>query len=290
MALVHLNLRSWCLSTNTDVEVILPSIRQGQNYEEYYRSGKKYPVLWLLHGTLGNYMDYIRRTNIELYATENDLIVVCPSALNSNYSNLTNITPPFNMFDFLTEELMPLIYGWFPASDKREDNFIMGLSMGARGTSKFIFNHPTKFAGAAMMSGTPTDTRWFLENDPDSAFFVREKMTIDTVGGLEAYFNSYENVWDKVKDVAEMENPPKLYFCCGTNDGVYPRYLHFKEYAQKIGLKATFDEREGYAHEWRFWELELQEALKFFGFDKRGTNKQTEAPPVGEVKMDSRLI
>ena len=124
MALLHLSFRSWCLNTNTDVAVILPSIKQKENAKEYYGSKKKYPVLWLLHGTLGCYNDYLRRTNIELYATENDLIVVMPSALNSNYSNWSNINPQFNMFDFLTEELMPLIYGWFPASDKREDNFI----------------------------------------------------------------------------------------------------------------------------------------------------------------------
>ena len=109
MGLAHLSFRSWCLNINTDVEVILPAIKQGVDAKEYYRSGKKYPVLWLLHGTYGNYTDYLRRTNIELYATENDLIVVMPSAANSNYSNWSNIIPPFNVFDYLTEELMPMI-------------------------------------------------------------------------------------------------------------------------------------------------------------------------------------
>ena len=104
MGLLHFSFRSWCLNTNTDIEVILPSIKEGQNAQEYYRSGKKYPVLWLLHGTLGNYTDYLRRTNIELYATENDLVVVMPSALNSNYSNWNNITPPFRMFDYFIDE------------------------------------------------------------------------------------------------------------------------------------------------------------------------------------------
>ncbi|MFR0978912.1 MAG: hypothetical protein ACLSFJ_05545 [Holdemania filiformis] len=102
MTLIHMNFRSWCLNTNTDVAVILPSIKQGESAQAYYRSQKKYPVLWLLHGTLGCYNDYLRRTNIELYATENDLIVVMPSALNSNYSNWSNVIPPFQAFDYLT--------------------------------------------------------------------------------------------------------------------------------------------------------------------------------------------
>ena len=282
MGLVHFSYRSWCLNLNTDVEVIVPSIKQGQNAKEYYRSGKKYPVLWLLHGTLGCYNDYLRRTNIELYATENDLMVVMPSALNSNYSNWDNITPPFKMFDFLTEELMPMIYGWLPASDKREDNFIAGLSMGARGgVSKYLFNHPDKFAGAAFMSGVPSDIRSIL-NDPNHRMYEREKMTVEAAGGFEKWAASYENVWDKVKDVAAMENPPKLYFCCGGNDGVMESFLHFKEYAESVGLKATFTVRPGYAHEWRFWELEIQEALRFFGF------KVPELPDA--TTYESRLV
>ena len=32
--LAHLSFRSWCLNINTDVEVILPSIKQGENAEE----------------------------------------------------------------------------------------------------------------------------------------------------------------------------------------------------------------------------------------------------------------
>ncbi|NMA16589.1 MAG: hypothetical protein GX935_04975 [Erysipelotrichia bacterium] len=266
--LAHLSFRSWCLNTNTDIQVILPSIKQGEDAKDYYGSGKKYPVLWLLHGTLGNYTDYLRRTNIELYATENDLIVVMPSALNSNYSNWTQVTPEFRMFDFLTEELMPLIYGWFPASDKREDNFICGLSMGARGTSKYGFYWPEKFAGIACMSGVPSDIRKIMKDGPKNQFYEREMMTVNMAGGLENFFDSYENTWDLVPKVAKMKNPPKFYFCCGDQDAVYPNWCHFREYAEKVGLEAIFHVMPGYAHEWRFWEIEIQNILKFFGFKK----------------------
>lgn len=160
--------------------------------------------------------------------------------------------------------------------------------MGARGgASKFGFNYPERFAGVACMSGVPSDIREILKN-PNHPMYEREKMTIDQAGGLEKFLNSYENVWDKVADVAKLENLPRFYFCCGTQDGVYPNYLHFKEYAQSVGLKATFDEREGYAHEWRFWELEIQEILKFFGFDKGIVHGQYD--PREEVKMEGRLI
>ena len=92
-------------------------------------------------------------------ASEKNLIVVMPSALNSNYANWPAFGTGFNMFDYLTEELMPLIYNWFPASDKREDNYIAGLSMGGRGTCVYAFNHPEKFAGAAILSVLGADIK-----------------------------------------------------------------------------------------------------------------------------------
>ena len=71
----------------------------------------------------------------------------------------------YDMFDYLTEELMPLIYGWLPVSDKREDNFISGLSMGGGGALKYAVNHPEKFAAAAILSAPATN----LEDiSPDS--------------------------------------------------------------------------------------------------------------------------
>ena len=157
MALVTLNFESEYLMNNHNVGVILPDRPHDISSKEFYGSGKKYKVLWLLHGTFGDYSDWIRKSMIELYASEKNLIVVMPSALNSNYANWPAFGTGFNMFDYLTEELMPLIYNWFPASDKREDNYIAGLSMGGRGTCVYAFNHPEKFAGAAILSANPSD-------------------------------------------------------------------------------------------------------------------------------------
>ena len=115
MAYMTLDFQSDCLMGNTTVSVILPDKPWNEKPEKYYSNGKKYKVLWLLHGTFGDHSDWIRKSNIELYASERDLIVVMPSGLNANYANWEHFSIGFNMYDFLTQELMPLIYGWFPA-------------------------------------------------------------------------------------------------------------------------------------------------------------------------------
>ena len=80
MALLHFNFESEYLNNNTDVNIIVPDKKRGVSPAEFYGSGKKYKVLWLLHGTFGDYTDWLRKSNIELYACEKNLIVVMPSA------------------------------------------------------------------------------------------------------------------------------------------------------------------------------------------------------------------
>ena len=54
---------------------------------------------------------------------------------------------------------------------------------------------------------------------------------------------------------------------------MYRHFLVFRDYAEKLGLDAEFREVEGYNHEWRFWELEIQRVMDvFLPSDKRAGN------------------
>ena len=75
MSLLQYTFESQYLSGNTTVTILLPDKPQGMSPAEFYGSGQKYKVLWLLHGTCGDSMDWIRRTNIELYTEGLGLVV-----------------------------------------------------------------------------------------------------------------------------------------------------------------------------------------------------------------------
>lgn len=270
MSLVHFNFESQCLGNNTDISVILPDKPRELTPAEFYGSGKTYPVLWLLHGTFGDHTDWVRKSMIELYAREKNLIVVMPSCLNANYLNWPGFGTGYRAWDYFFEELMPLIHNWYPASNKREDNFIAGLSMGGRGAIQYAVGHPEKFAAAAILSCAPNDLHKTVLHTPGAtgdqvAFDRRVQNLVNNFGGMEGYLESQANVWDRLPQLIQEGNLPRLYFCSGKEDFLYPAYQTFKEYAQKIGLPATFEEAEGYTHEWRFWDLFIQRALEFFG-------------------------
>lgn len=269
MALLKINFESQYLANNHQVYIILPDKPREATPEEFYRSGEKYKVLWLLHGTFGDQTDWIRKSSIELYAEEKNLAVVMPPALNSNYSNWDDTMMGFKMFDYLTEELMPMVYGWLPVSDRREDNFIAGLSMGGRGTIKYAVNHPERFAAAAVLSAAPLNLDDMSAHNPCGLLDTedpRMKNTLRNAGGLEAFRQSNENVWATIDRLAPSGTLPRLMFACGEDDTlIYERYLIFQRHCEEIGLQAHWFSRPGYAHEWRFWDLSIQEALAFFG-------------------------
>lgn len=282
MALVHLNFSSKYLSGSTDVNIILPDCARSAQPRDFYGNGKKYPVLWLLHGTFGDYSDWLRKTNVELYAEEKNLIVVMPSAQNTDYANWPGFGTGYQVFDYLTEELMPLVYGWFPASDKREDNYIAGLSMGGRGAIAYAWAYPEKFSVLYSMSCVPQDMRPAAEElesgepapNPWAALDrERNRARLQNAGGLAAYLSSPQNTWDKTKEIAKRTDAPRMVFSCGTADFVmYRHFRAFRAYAEELGLKAEFREVEGYNHEWRFWEMEIQRAIDIFlpGDEKAG--------------------
>ena len=264
MSLVTFNFESEYLGNNHTVGVILPDKPRTKTPGEFYGSGKKYKVLWLLHGTFGDYSDWIRKSMIELYACERDLIVVMPSALNSNYANWPSFSTGFNMYDYIFDELMPIIYNWFPASDKREDNFVAGLSMGGRGACVLALNHPEKFAAAAVLSATPSDLHAMkAEGGP---MWDRMQKSIANFNSEEEFLDSYQNTFKVLKDSLEAGTDlPRLMFGCGESDGLYAGFLDFKAKAEKLDLDAEFFSVPKLKHEWRFWDLAIQRALDFFG-------------------------
>ena len=277
MSILTYNFESEYLKNNHSVTVILPDKPRALTPKQFYGNGRKYKVLWLLHGTYGDHTDWVRKTNIEMYATEKNLVVVMPQALNSNYSNWgSEFMLGYRMYDYLTEELMPLVYGWLPVSPLREDNFIAGLSMGGRGAIKYAVNFPEKFAAAAILSAAPVDFMRISPHNPNSILdscHPRLKASIDNAGGLEAFRNSCENVWAAIGRLAPTGRLPRLMFACGTEDSlIYTNLLVFREHCEKIGLDVHWMIREGYRHEWCFWDLAIQEAISFFGLTEQGGN------------------
>ncbi len=265
MALVMFDFESDYLNQNEQVTIILPDKPREVPAAEFYTGQKKYKVLWLLHGTYGDSTDWLRRTRIELYASEKDMIVVMPAAMNSDYVNWPSFGMGYNFYDFFFKELMPLVQGWFPASAKPEDNFIAGLSMGGEGAAALGLTHPELFAAIGCFSFPLINYHThpegdYVEGQAMSERFVNE---LKNVGGMEAFLKSPYNTWDIYFNEKDKSKFPPLYFYIGTDDFLWKAYAEFKAEVEKQQLSGiTFQEYEGYHHEWRVWDMAVQDFLE----------------------------
>ena len=262
MSLLTYNFESEYLNSAMPVYIIMPNRAEGEHSKDFFSSKKKYPVLWLLHGTFGDGTDWIRRSNIELYANEMDLIVVMPCGLNTDFLNWGEFARGFDMEKYVIDELMPFVYNWLPASDKREDNYIAGLSMGGMAAAQFATWYPEKFIAAGLFSGFPRN--WhndFVYDDKK-----RTENIIAVNGGREGLLKTHYNVWDELAKI-DKNSLPAFYVSVGGDDYLkQAAYEPFKEYAEKLGLNCTYEVIDGYHHEWRFWDLTLRHALDKWGF------------------------
>src|ERR1700733_2508440 len=75
--------RSASLERDMHYRVLFP-----QNYE----NGRRFPVLYLLHGAYGDYLNWDSRTGLEKYARDLRLLIVMPDADDSWYTNSATVS------------------------------------------------------------------------------------------------------------------------------------------------------------------------------------------------------
>lgn len=129
MALCELHIYSEALGMQTTVNVIIPQkSTNGEIGTVQGSCAEKYKCLFLLHGLSDDQSIWLRRTSIERYAQAYSLCVVMPFGGRSFY---TDMKYGEKYYTYIAEELPRLVSSFFPVSDKREDHFIAGISMGA---------------------------------------------------------------------------------------------------------------------------------------------------------------
>lgn len=274
MALLTCNFESEYLKGNTEICAVLPDRDKSIAPEKFYGERKKYRVLWLLHGGGGDYSDWIRKSRIELYACENNLVVITFSGCNAMYTNWPTFANGMDYEKFFFEELMPLVYGWLPVSEKREDNLIAGLSMGGAGALKFAIMHPELFDKCACLSSTGKkfDLSYMDDNDRSDPVKAQPKNAIANAGGIERFYYSDDNIRYQLKVLAEgekLDSLPEIFISCGEADHHFGEILDFRKYTDDLGVAVTYESIPGYKHEWRFWDIAIQHAFSFFGLQTR---------------------
>jgi len=259
MALMHVEFFSEVLKLSSSMDVIVPQRSHGQVGIAGSRFEPPYPVLYLLHGGSGNHTDWQRNTSIERYVSNLGLIVVLPAGQYSFYAGQKY---GFKYFTYLAEELPHVVRELFHASDRREDTFAAGLSMGGYGAFKLGITFPERFAAVASLSGS-IDQRSRLTPESTLRNAVMQEMAYLTFGSYEEYDKSENDLaWLLEQRLANGVTMPRFYQAFGTQDHNYEVNVAFHAQFQDR-LDLTYVEVPDRGHDWSFWDEYIQKALQW---------------------------
>jgi S-formylglutathione hydrolase FrmB len=234
-------------------KMAFPGMTVGEN--------KPYKTLYLLHGVLGNYTDWVSGTNIHRWAESKDLAVVMPSGDNMFY--VDNRSGHNNYGEFIGEELVDITRKMFPLSNRREDTFIAGLSMGGYGALRNGLKYYDKFGYIAGLSSALETENLVNRTNENLLFFMNRSFSEGIFGDLTKVIDSDMNPkWLARKLIEKQENIPKIYMACGDKDFLLEANRDFRSYLKNIGIDVMYEEGPG-GHDWDFWDQYIKKVLNW---------------------------
>lgn len=268
MAVFQVNFMAQSLHRTVPMHVILPTDKFYAPGMPGREAGKPYKTLYLLHGIFGNYTDWLYGTRIQRWAEEKELAVVMPSGDNAFY-----VDQPWNcnMYgEFIGKELVEFTRRTFPLSDKREDTFIGGLSMGGFGALHNGLKYHDTFGYIVALSAALRVCNWKKEEEHDPFFFADTEEYMHSCFGpdldtaLKSDINPVTLVERLIKEGVEL---PAIYLACGDRDSLFTANADFADFLKTKQVPVTFEKGAG-AHEWDFWDTYIKKALEWLPLEK----------------------
>lgn len=234
------------LGVQTRMHVLLP---------QRLAAGKA-KTLYLLHGMSDDEGTWMRRTSIERYAEEKGLAVVMPDGGLGWY---TDMYRGLAWFKFISGELPALCRRFFPIlSDKREDTYIGGNSMGGYGALKCALRAPRTFSKVISLSGALDAADTAINNTVPATRRYWE----DVFGPAEDVSGSENDLFAAATALTDPALRPRIYMWCGTEDFLYAQNTRMRDHLRALGYDLMYEESPG-DHQWRHWDKKIADALNW---------------------------
>lgn len=256
------------LGRNVNYSIYLPP-----NYDE--SSGRKYPVLYLLHGYSDNETAWVQFGNVDQTADKaiangdiTPIIIVMPNGDLDWYVN--DYAGKVRWMDMFIQDFIPTIDKEYKTRASREYRAISGLSMGGYGSFMMCIRNPSVISQCAGLSAAfwGSEKAFFeLKENYKHPFWPSKTKDKEEIF---KYYNNY-NVIDLMKTLPlDSLKKVRWYFDCGDKDFVTDgnALLHIALNERKI--EHEYRVSAGY-HNWQYWRTHILDALKFAtkGFDRR---------------------
>lgn len=255
MVLFRGDIKSKCLQRRTSISVILPAdnIHFLNDTEEIVP--KPYKTLYLLHGLYGSDDIFLANTSVQKFAEDNGIAIVIPCGDNSFY--IDNEKSHAYYGEYVGCELLDITRNIFPLSDKREDTFIAGFSMGGYGAIRNGLKYYENFSKIGMIS---------------AALITDDIVNYTNNNNVLKSRDFYESIFGDLKDVIGSDADPKylinncpdipdIFMACGIDDFLFEKNADFYRFLKENNINSTFIGDDG-EHTWEFCDKYVKEFIK----------------------------
>ncbi|WP_322102717.1 alpha/beta hydrolase family protein [Paraburkholderia sp. J41] len=242
-----------------DATVVLP--------DDYARDGKaaRYPVIYVLHGSGGNYADWTANTQIGRLADRYHVILVMPDGGHESWYIDSPFDPRSRYETYVGSEVVSYVDTHFRTLATRDARAITGLSMGGFGALRIALDRRDTFGAAGSISGA-VDPR-NCEDEPG----------ISDVFGDPARHASFWNSNAIVENARAFEHAHiALTIDCGVSDFFVQSNRMLHEKLVELGVPHDYAERPG-GHDWNYWANSIRYQVLFFStaFQRNGWHPHT---------------
>lgn len=253
---IRATVKSKMLMRATDVHVFLPF------HDGYPDTKVPFKTLYFLPGYSANAEEIATCLPMRQMSAKYGIAIVIPNGENSFYADHPERATLYGRF--VEEELVEITRKLFPQlSDKREDTFIGGISMGGYGAAVHGMHGHKTFSKILMLSPA-IDVEQLFEVRLEGEKVFSGSMMESMLGGKQAYTNSFMNPRKAVADLkAAGADIPQMYMCCGMQDPlVYDACVSFKDYLAEQNVPLEYVESEG-LHDIPYWDGQLEDCFAF---------------------------
>lgn len=219
MVLFRGDIKCKSLQRRTSISVILPAdnIHFLNDTEEIVP--KPYKTLYFLHGLYGSDDIVLANTSIQKFAEDRGIAIVIPCGENSFYVDNPKAHAYYG--EYVGRELLDITRSIFPLSERREDTFIAGFSMGGYGAIRNGLKYHENFSKIGMISSA-------LITD-DIVDYTDDGNVLRSRDFYESVFGNLDEIKDSDKDpkflIDNCDNVPDIYMACGEDDFLLRRML-----------------------------------------------------------------
>ena len=251
MTMISMNYLSRYMMRHVRVKIILP-------HEELHPergAAAPWKTLYFLHGYTENADQLVSTIHLMEMSSKYGIAIVIPDGENSFYVNHSARNSSYE--NMMAEELVKVTRMLFPLSDRYEDTWIGGFSMGGFGALMLGLRHSDVFSKIAALAPA------CMPYGRIGGHYFPDDMLTDIFGGRENYFAEYDPFSLMMQHQTQGKQMPELFMRCGIDDVmVYEICSELREKMKNAGIVLDYKEYPG-GHTAEFANYILPETAEF---------------------------